>query len=117
MPFPDVYKLNRDDETSPAACQKSLYRHLAPVLLKSYSLSAQRKVYDIYANLSATYPEINPWTRVSMEGYSMQAVTKVPEESTSTPYRDYSLLVYVNSRILNYITRLSTLLILLTDHL
>ncbi|PVH70236.1 FAD-binding domain-containing protein [Cadophora sp. DSE1049] len=90
--YPDLFPLNRANETNLETCGKGLYRHLFPVGLKRYNPAAQRKIYNLFNNLTATYPSIAFTSTFVMEGYSTQAVTSVPDESTAFPFREDNIL-------------------------
>lgn len=94
VPYPDLYALNGDLETSPAVCQAGWYRGLFPVRLKTFNIEAQRKVYNIFNDLMGKYPDVASRSAFLMEGYGTQAVTAVRDQSTAFPFRDDLLLVY-----------------------
>lgn len=95
MPYPEIYTLNGDLETNPAVCEKGWYRGLFPASLKSLDLKAQRKVYNIFNEVTGKYPDLASRSSFLIEGYSTQAVVNVPFKSTAVPFRDDLLLVYV----------------------
>src|SRR5436305_13993368 len=65
--YPDLFELNGQTEGDPAVCAPDLNRHLCPVYLKKYNLKAQRKVYNIFNNL--TYNPRFAYTVFLWEGY------------------------------------------------
>jgi len=93
--YPDLFELNGQMEDDPAVCAADLNRHLCPVYLKMYNPKAQRKVYNIFNNL--TYDARFAYTVFLWEGYPTQGVKAVPEGSTAVPFRDDNLLAYVQT--------------------
>lgn len=92
--YPDLFDLNGQMEDDPP-CYPDLNRHLMPVRLREFNLSAQREVYNIFNNLTT-----NPGfagTAYLFEGYPKQGVVAVPEESTAVPFRQEQLLTYVHT--------------------
>ncbi|PGH06143.1 hypothetical protein GX51_02531 [Blastomyces parvus] len=63
-----------------------------PIYLKSYNPSAQRRVYDLFAE--ATTSPFTPFSKslFMFEGYAMQAVRAIPDHSTAFAYRSQNLL-------------------------
>jgi hypothetical protein len=90
--YPELFRLNGQDESS-RPCAKGLYRQALPVYLRSYSITAMRKVHDIFTDITSRYPSIASDSTILIEGYSQQAVTAVPANSTAKPFRDYPLLL------------------------
>ncbi|KAK4113175.1 FAD-binding domain-containing protein [Canariomyces notabilis] len=90
--YPELFRLNGQAESS-SPCAKGMYRQALPVYLKSYSITAMRKVHDIFTDITSRYPSIASDSTVLIEGYSQQAVTSVPANSTAKPFRDYPLLL------------------------
>ncbi|KAF2190320.1 FAD-binding domain-containing protein [Zopfia rhizophila CBS 207.26] len=95
--YPDIFDLNGQMEDDPAVCATNLNRHLCPIYLNKYNPKANRKVYNIFNNVTAD-PRFT-YTVFLWEGYSTQAVKAVPEASTAAPWRDYNLLA---SPVLTY---------------
>ena len=94
--YPDLFTLNRNDETSAATCGKGFYRHLMPNYLARHNATALRTVHTLFDNITAQYPSIGFTSVYVIESYSQQAVTAVPGHDTATPYREYPLLAYVS---------------------
>lgn len=95
VPYPEIFRLNGDDEANDQVCGKGLQRHLFPVRLERFDLKAQRKVYNVFNRVTRKYPEVASKSIFLFESYSNQGVTDVPEESTAFPFRSDSLLMYV----------------------
>ncbi|KAI0199366.1 FAD-binding domain-containing protein [Astrocystis sublimbata] len=77
--------------TSPP-CQKiGLVNSHFPVELQSYDLSAQKKVYDLFASTTHQTPALNGST-ILFEGYPVEGVKAVPSDQTAVPYRASNLL-------------------------
>ncbi|KAI0458581.1 FAD-binding domain-containing protein [Xylaria acuta] len=78
--------------TSPPCQKAGLVNSLFPVDLQSYDLSAQRKVYDLFASVTQQTPALNR-SAVFFEGYPVQGVKAVPSDQTAIPFRGSNLLV------------------------
>ncbi|KAK4185322.1 FAD-binding domain-containing protein, partial [Podospora australis] len=91
--YPEIFDIRGNNESSLATCGKGWYRHLVPNYLKKFNIPAQRKVQEIFTNITTKYPSIAQTSIYAMEGYSQQKVTRVPSESTAVPYRGYPLLL------------------------
>ena len=75
------------------ACQKKSETYLRfPIDLKRYNATAQQQLYDTFAAGVKTMPELGN-SMVLIEGYGVQAVQAVPEESTAFPFRSDDLLI------------------------
>lgn len=90
--YPDLFTINRNDESSFATCGKGLYRHLMPTYLKRLNTTALRTVHTLFNNITAKYPSIAFTSIYVVEGYSQQAVTAVKSHDTAVPYREYPIL-------------------------
>ncbi|KAI1123052.1 FAD-binding domain-containing protein [Nemania abortiva] len=78
--------------TSPP-CQKiGLVNTLFPIDLQSYDLSAQRKVYDLFASVTQQTSALNG-SAVFFEGYPVQGVKVIPSDQTAVPFRASNLLI------------------------
>lgn len=74
-------------------CQKvGLVNTRFPIDLDTYNIQAQRKIYDLFASTLEEIPALNG-SLILFEGYSLQGVQAVPEESTAVPFRENHLLV------------------------
>ena len=77
------------------ACVKGLSRGLVPVSLDTYSLPALRKVLDIFTTLPSDFRT----SVLMLEGFAINRVKEIPNESTAYPDRGGKLLI---SPILTY---------------
>ena len=68
---------------------------LFPVGLKTYNITANRAVYNLYKNLVNEHPEFNG-SIVQFENYALEGMKAIDPASTSYAHRDDDLLVYVN---------------------
>jgi hypothetical protein len=89
--YPEVFGAIRNNESSPN-CAKGLNRIVWPSYLKRHDTTSLRKVLDIFNGITAKYPALANSSIVSLEEYAIQAVTRVPAESTATPFREYPIL-------------------------
>ena len=67
-----------------------------PIDFKTYNVSAMQLVYGSFNNIMQRIPAFNN-SIILLEGYSVQAVQAVPEQTTSYAHRSDRLLVYVVS--------------------
>lgn len=74
---------------------------LFPVGLVEYNSTSNREIYELLVDLFAKHPDFNG-SVVQLEGYSMQGVQAVPDESTAYAHRADNLLVYVDPVSLQY---------------
>lgn len=76
------------------ACQKlsgaQIFRF--PIYLNSYNVTAVREVYDAFSRMMVQEPAFNN-SFFLLEGYSVQAVQKIPADSTAFAHRDDNLLL------------------------
>lgn len=94
--YPDVFDFLRNNESSVAICAKGWNRQLWPNYLKSHNPTALRRVHTIFNSVTTKYPAMANISVFALEGYSLQAVTKVPADSTATPFREYPILACVS---------------------
>ncbi|KAI1467640.1 FAD-binding domain-containing protein [Daldinia caldariorum] len=74
-------------------CQKAgLINTRFPIDLETYNVQAQRDVYDLFSSATHETPALNGSVFL-LEGYPLQGVQAVPEESTAFPFRGDSLLL------------------------
>ncbi|KAI3332370.1 FAD-binding domain-containing protein [Xylariaceae sp. AK1471] len=78
--------------TSPPCQKAGLVNILFPIDLQSYDLSAQRKVYDLFASVTQKIPALNH-SVVLFEGYPLQGVQAVRSDQTAIPFRGDNLLI------------------------
>lgn len=90
--YPDLPAWTGNGNESPP-CQKSGFVNIRfPIDLQVYSISAQRKAYDLFAQGMKENPEfIN--SLFLFEGYSLQGMKAVERASTAFPFRDDNLLI------------------------
>ncbi len=93
--YPDVFDLLRNNESS-VVCTKGLNRQNWPNYLKRHDTASLRKVHDIFDRITTKYPAMASTSVFALEGYSLQAVTRVPADSTATPFRKYPILASVS---------------------
>jgi hypothetical protein len=93
VPYTEIFNINGNNESMQEVCGKGMYRHLFPTYLKRHNSTALRKVHSIYNSTTAKYPNIERSSVFIIEGYSTQAVTSVPSDSTAAPHRQYPLLL------------------------
>jgi len=77
------------------ACQKlgdSSSALRFPTDLKSYNISAMRSIYEIFDNGITNEPQLST-SLMMIEGYSVQGVQAIPENSTAVPFRAERLLL------------------------
>jgi hypothetical protein len=99
VPYPELFDINRNNESSPQTCGKGMYRHLFPTYLKRHNTTALRKVHRIFTDITTKYPSVAFMSVYVIEAYSHQAVTSVPSHSTAAPFREYPLLTYVSQQL------------------
>ncbi|KAI0139092.1 FAD binding domain protein [Hypoxylon sp. NC0597] len=74
-------------------CQKAgLVNIRFPIDIESYNIAAQRKAYDLFASTTQEIPALNN-SLFLFEGYSLQGVKAIPQESTAFPFRGDNLLL------------------------
>jgi hypothetical protein len=74
-------------------CQKAGFTNIRfPIDLQTYDVSAQRKVYDNFAAALKETPALNN-SLFLFEGYSLQGVKAISDQSTAIPFRQNNLLV------------------------
>ncbi|KAJ5713440.1 uncharacterized protein N7483_010621 [Penicillium malachiteum] len=74
-------------------CQKAgLVNARFPVDLQSYNPTTQRLAFDTFSNFTQKFPAFNN-SLFLFEGYSLQGVQSIEDESTAFPHREGNLLV------------------------
>lgn len=73
-------------------CQYKGKLALWPADVKTYEIAAMRKWYNMFDAMVNTEPAL-AGSFCLLEGYSTQAVERVPEESTAYPHRKQKLLL------------------------
>lgn len=63
-----------------------------PIDLKSYNISAMRSMYEIFDNGITNEPQLST-SLMMIEGYSVQGVQAIPEDSTAVSFRAERLLL------------------------
>lgn len=89
----EIFNINGLTESTAATCGKGLYRHLAPTYLMQHNTTSLRKVYGVFNDITAKYPEIAPTSMYMIEGYPIQGVTAVPGENSATAFRQFPLML------------------------
>ena len=79
------------DPSSPI-CQRGAHSSSFPIGINKFNTTANRQVYELYADMVGTYPELKK-SVVQFEAYPMQGVRKVAEGDTVYAHRGDGLLV------------------------
>jgi len=95
VPYPDLYALNGDDEESAPVCEKNWNRIIFSARLNHPHPTAFRRVYNVINDVTRKYGGPLYANTFLVEGYSKQGVTAVDDKSTSVPFRNDVLLLYV----------------------
>ena len=66
-----------------------------PVGLLTYNVTASRRIYDYFKNVTIETPAFNG-SFIVFEGYSLEGMKAVDPASTAFPHRADNLLVYVS---------------------
>ena len=77
-----------------ALCLAGSTKHLVPVGLQTYNATANRQIYNLFAEMVTTAPSFNG-SYVQFEGYAIEGVKAVDPASTAYPHREDNLLVLV----------------------
>jgi FAD/FMN-containing dehydrogenase len=89
-----VQKTGMDDEL----CAGGRTHIMSTAGIQTYNVTAQRKIYDLYARNVALHPELGG-TWVLHEGYSVAAVRRPDPASMAYPHRDDHLLMLFDAGI------------------
>lgn len=73
-------------------CQEGGNKIGGGVYLTRYNASSQREAYELFNATTAAIPEFNA-SAVVFEGFSIEAVKKVPVNSTAAPWRNQQILM------------------------
>ncbi|OJJ46861.1 hypothetical protein ASPZODRAFT_1838315 [Penicilliopsis zonata CBS 506.65] len=74
-------------------CQKMGFANVRfPVNIQSYDLPARRAVFDAFARTTSEMPQF-AYSFIMFEGYTLQGVKAIPEDSTAFPHRADAIIV------------------------
>ncbi|POS70419.1 hypothetical protein DHEL01_v211189 [Diaporthe helianthi] len=90
--LPDVLGSGLDSEL----CAASKAHIVSTTGLTAFNVTSQRQIYELYNKNVARHPSLRN-ARVLHEGYSTEAVRKVPAESSAYAFRDERLLMYFDA--------------------
>ena len=76
-----------------AVCQPGNSWQLYPIGLRTYNISTNRAIYNLYKDMVNQNPALNA-SIVQFEGYPQQGVRDVEPDSTAYAHRGDNLLVY-----------------------
>lgn len=93
VPYPDLANAIGTGIDSPI-CQGGNSGETFPVGLRTYNISTNRAVYDLYKRMVNEEPGFNN-SAVQFENYPVRKMQSVPAESTAYPHRDDNWLAYV----------------------
>ncbi|KAI1214558.1 FAD binding domain protein [Annulohypoxylon truncatum] len=96
--FLDLATWTGNDNNSPPCQKAGLVNYRFPINIESYSVPAQRQVYDLFASATKETPALNG-SFFLFEGYATQGVKAIPSESTAYPFRSDNLLI---APVINY---------------
>lgn len=94
MPYPQIADVTMTGASS-GLCVPGLVHNHATAYLKTWNATAQRQIYDLYrekVNSDALWSN----SSVVMEDYSHEGVAAVDPASSAYPWREFSLLSYIN---------------------
>ncbi|RYP03157.1 hypothetical protein DL764_005339 [Monosporascus ibericus] len=90
--YTDLPAWTGNANTSPPCQKAGLVNVRFPIDIEMYNIRAQRRVYDLFASAIGETPALNN-SLFLFEGYSLQGVKAVPNESAAFPFRGDNLLV------------------------
>lgn len=80
------------DESAPASQKIGLSYIRFPVNVQNYNIKAQREACDMFARVTKDNPEFTN-SFFMFEGYSLDAVKAIPDESTAFPHRQDNIII------------------------
>ena len=89
--YPQVAVVTGNGDDAPV-CGHGTSTLRFPISVESYNIPAQRAVYNELRDLMTTYPAFNG-SLFLFEGYAVQGVKAIPDESTAFPHRQDNLLM------------------------
>ncbi|RAK79553.1 FAD-binding oxidoreductase, partial [Aspergillus fijiensis CBS 313.89] len=102
--YRDIPRWLRFDFNNPVYCTTRNVSALHfPVGLRRWNITTQRMVYDAFAAITAGNSSFNA-SEFLLEGFPVQGVKAVPEDSTAYPWRGDNLIAYP---LLRYYTNMS----------
>ncbi|KAJ8106846.1 hypothetical protein ONZ43_g6922 [Nemania bipapillata] len=93
LPYTQVPSIQGTGLDSPLCTDNNLGHIQATANLQVYNVTAQRQIYELYAEKLKTYPAFNT-AFVTHEGYSNKAVHEHPSDDSAFPFRSDNLLMY-----------------------
>ncbi|KAI1470392.1 FAD-binding domain-containing protein [Daldinia caldariorum] len=84
--------------TGMASCGSAPYA-ISTILLQTYNITTERKVYDLFNKNAALYPELGEASRLFYEGYAVKGMQAVDPASTAYPHRDENHLVFYSAAV------------------
>lgn len=94
VPYPQIADIQGTGMKSPL-CAPETTHITSTAGLKSYNITAQREIYELFNKRVAAHSEFKT-ARVVHEGYSNVGVRKRDSASSAFPFRDENHLMYVN---------------------
>lgn len=92
VPYPEIPGIQGTSYAS-GGCNPA-NRAFSHALLKNYTVSAQREIYEQYVANIAKYPSLASTAVVYHEGYATKAAAEVEASLTAYPHRDELHIVY-----------------------
>ncbi|KAI1350304.1 Glucooligosaccharide oxidase [Xylaria sp. FL0043] len=94
VPYPQIADVTMTGASS-ALCVAGFVHNHATAYLKTWNVTAQRQIYDLFRkNVNENAEWFN--SSVVMEDYSHEGVAAVDPASSAYPWREFSLLTYIN---------------------
>jgi hypothetical protein len=75
-------------------CQAGIKSNWYPVSVNKHNVTSQRAAYNAFNEFTSKYPAFAP-SVILDEGYSLQGMRAVPDESTAVADRQYDVLMQV----------------------
>ncbi|KAH7016276.1 uncharacterized protein B0I36DRAFT_377853 [Microdochium trichocladiopsis] len=86
VPYPEISKAQSTDESS-AICQHGKNRMTMTIGLQTYNTTSERRIFDDFARMMVSQPELAAGAAIIHEGYSTKAAQERDPDSSAYPFR------------------------------
>ncbi|KAK8080847.1 hypothetical protein PG997_008665 [Apiospora hydei] len=97
VPYPQIAS-RQGTGVNETLCAPSRKHIFSTAGLIEYNITIEREIYHTFAQMVERYPDLKT-THIVHEGYSTEAVQKVPSDSTAYPLRNDTLLMFFDAVI------------------
>ncbi|KAH6638611.1 hypothetical protein BKA67DRAFT_528734 [Truncatella angustata] len=95
VPYPDIIY---PQDTAASSCGSGSYV-ISTMMTQTWNITTERKIYNLFNERIAEYPELSPAARLYYEGYATAGVQAIDSAVSAYPHRDEYHLSFMLSAI------------------